>query len=126
MPLAEAVETTWWAWPATPGPNVRGAVRLAGALTAWAGTWVPSGRECGSAAAEASEPVVAIPAVHAAESRASGSSADAFCVRPNLAIDLPLEEQPGGVRRPRSSGVRRPPSSFTRSTAERGLRDAGF
>ena len=46
------------------------------------------GQRAGAAAAEASEPAVARPAVHAADSTASGSSADAFWARPNLAIDL--------------------------------------
>ena len=62
-------------------------MRLAGAFTAWDGTRVPSGSVCGSAAAEASDPVVASPAVQAADSTASGKSADAFWARPNLAID---------------------------------------
>ena len=63
-----------------------GGVMLAGAFTACDGTRVPSGSVCGSAAAEAFDPEVTRPAVQAADSTASGSSADAFWARPNMAI----------------------------------------
>src|SRR5262245_27006697 len=89
MPLADAVVRTSCRCPTTPGPRVRAGVRLAGACTAFEGTRVPTGSVGVSPAADAWEPVVARPAVQAADSTASGSNADAFCARPNPTIDLP-------------------------------------
>ena len=87
IPLADAVATTWSAWRWMPSGEVVRRSELLGGFTAWDGTRVPSGSVCGSAEAEVSDPVVASPAVQAADSTASGNSADAFCARPNVAID---------------------------------------
>src|SRR6478735_474702 len=85
MPLADAVETMRLTLPCRPEVRVPGGVTLAGTFTVCDGISVPSGRVWELADAEASEPAVARLAVQATESTASGSSADAFCARPNLA-----------------------------------------
>src|SRR6476646_10506453 len=92
MPEVEAVATTREALPLIAGATLPGTDTLAGASIAWAGTLVPSGSTWGGfSSAEAAVVVTPTPArlaVHATESAASGSSAEAFWMRPNRGVDI--------------------------------------
>src|SRR6478672_3622527 len=93
MPFTDDVATTCSAFPTLPTEPaiLSGAETEAGASMAWAGTLDPSGSEgSGStpAAALVVGELVARLAVHAAESRASGTRAVARCRRPKREGDL--------------------------------------
>src|SRR6478672_3189791 len=78
MPLVEASAMTWSAPPfGTPGAISPGPDTLAGALTAWSGTLVPSGSVPSWPSALA-EPVMVRLVVQAPDSSASGTRAVAF------------------------------------------------
>src|SRR3954469_2433256 len=125
MPFGEASAMTWSAPPlGTPGAISPGPDTLAGALIAWSGTLVPSGRVPSWPAALA-EPVMVRLVVQAPDSSASGTRAVAFwkvvkrlCddIRPSL---LPIH--PAG----RADSRLIPVCSLTHTlneTVERGLR----
>src|SRR5688500_13982596 len=79
MPFVEAVEMTWSTLPAgTPGAISPGLETLAGASMAPVGSDVPSGRVPGESPAAVALDAARL-AVQAPESRASGTSAVAFC-----------------------------------------------
>src|SRR4051812_29246508 len=78
MPLVEASAITRSAWPrGTPGAISPGLETLAGALMAWSGTVVPSGRGPSRPSALA-DPVIVRLVVQAPDSSASGTRAVAF------------------------------------------------
>src|SRR3954453_11066862 len=93
MPEVETVETTRAvSAPARPGATPPEADTLAGTSMASDGRLVPSGRTTGSAASASAVPallVVAMLAVQAAESTASGTSASALWPRPKR-VGLPV------------------------------------
>src|SRR5689334_8172613 len=98
MPEAEAVATTCWASALpTPGAMALPSDMLAGAWMACAGTLLPSGR-----VGSGRSPAVAVGeltpsrlAVQAADSSAIGTSAVAWCRRPNRFADIELS--PTGI-----------------------------
>src|SRR4051794_7608491 len=91
MPLVDAPATTASAAPSgTAGAIAPGIGTLAGALIAWPGTALPSGRPwLWFFAAEATLSAPAMLAVHAAESSASGTSEAALLLRPLSFADIP-------------------------------------
>src|SRR4051794_16544949 len=90
MPLVEAPATVASAAPlGTAGAIAPGIGTLAGALIAWLGTALPSGRPLWwFLAAEATLSAPAMLAVQAAESRASGTSDAALLLRPLSFADI--------------------------------------
>src|SRR5918994_4079124 len=89
MPMVDALATIVLVLPLMPGAVTPGLETLAGASIAWFGMLVPSGREReSSCAAAVVAPAPARLAVQAVDSNASGTSADAFCNRPNFGADI--------------------------------------
>src|SRR6476659_2664020 len=107
MPDADAVSIARCLSPVMPGAYSPRAETLAGAWIASVGTAVPSGRtpRCSVPADAVARPTPVRFAVQAADSRASGTSAVAFCKRLSRGADiftphrdpvpaLPLRETP--------------------------------
>src|SRR3954447_18679392 len=90
MPLVEAPATVASAAPSgTAGAMAPGIGTLAGALIAWLGTELPSGRPWVSfLAAEATLSAPAMLAVQAADSSANGTSEAALLLRPLSFADM--------------------------------------
>src|SRR5690349_2096984 len=107
MPLAEEVARMRSALPCSPSLASSGSDTDAGASMAWLGTLLPSGRVSSWPSwldtAAGAAPTPARLAVQAADSRASGTIAAAFWMRPNRFVDIsPLVLRLAGSPTPHS------------------------
>src|SRR6188508_3257203 len=109
MPEVEAVATIWSASASSTSPARLPSETLAGASMACAGTLVPSGR-VGSGRSPAEAWGALAPrrlAVHAADSRAIGTSAVALCKRLNRFAAIKLSPMVPGPPPPGGPGTQR-------------------